>query len=1061
MNPADELALIRQHVRRIEADLALARQQLVDLEKRLPAAETAPALAAALTMPPPAAEGEARPIVVPLTPEPPPLPPPPPVPSPVEPPRPAREFVPAEEPAASASPWREWLTALQLWPPAGEGDAEVRLGAWWATRIGAALAVIGVVLFGVYVSVNTPPWVKFAELAAVSAGLTAAGWWWERRTPRFGAVVFSAGLALLYFCAFAAHALPPVKVIEGVLPAALWQLAAVVGLVATAVIRRSSSIAAMAVGFGFVTAIFSRFGGLDELALAMAGLLALASVGLHRRLRWEAPSVLALPGSYAVLAAVWLGSWRPVGAADPWWAWGSLLAFALAFFLRDWPRGPRAGEITRGERWFQGTNAGLALLIGTGIALTAFRPQLAWFYLAAAGLCALLGEARRRESPADVMAPVFFAKASGALALGIVELAEGRTVALALLAQAWVLYLISGYLRSRLLSAVTALTLAAAWVFQIAGVRTGMAAGSVGSLGSVLFVAGFAWLASATIRRLPGAAGRQGLEVLAGFAAFCAAGLAILQGEPRGWLPLWALSMATVLGAVAWSVRALGATLASAGLLLLAHFLVVAETVGSAPRHDYLVNGLGVVVVSLALGWWLGGPAVARLAEARERIFRIAGDLVCGLATLTLAAVLFRWLGLPGALVALYGVAFAWAGLSTGYPARKSVWLCVWTVAVAVGGWGGRIGWPVDRAGLGAVLVCAWLLPFATRLWPRLRETIARQPGADFVEPLLVAAAAWLTFRLLPWIVPSERLLLFPAVAVVLAVGSWRSGLRSGLAASWLIWVMAWLASLEVLGRSDGFSRALPPVAAGVLAWLPAVLLARVHREGTPLAWWTSHGANLQAALAALFSAWLAIVGWRDANALLALLGAAGVAWACRRIAPLPVAGAAVAFLLGLAGVRTAALAMAGGLDGPGMAWAIGLVVCVCLAGLPWLMNDPAQTSDKERRAAIAWIAGAAALGLAFLIAVVQRGSLGPYATVGWGLSAILLFVAGLFVRLRPFRLLGLAGLLVCIPRIFLVDLQSAFHRIVAFVVLGGVLLWVGFSYHRFRHLIVDKKEES
>jgi hypothetical protein len=42
------------------------------------------------------------------------------------------------------------------------------------------------------------------------------------------------------------------------------------------------------------------------------------------------------------------------------------------------------------------------------------------------------------------------------------------------------------------------------------------------------------------------------------------------------------------------------------------------------------------------------------------------------------------------------------------------------------------------------------------------------------------------------------------------------------------------------------------------------------------------------------------------------------------------------------------------------------------------------------------------------------------------------------------------------VPRVFVVDIQSTLYRIGAFVVLGVVLLWVGFSYHRFRHFITD-----
>ena len=66
---------------------------------------------------------------------------------------------------------------MQLWPPSGEENAEVRLGAWWATRIGALLAVIGVVFLGLYVSRDSAPWLRLAEVMAVTAGVLGFGAW--------------------------------------------------------------------------------------------------------------------------------------------------------------------------------------------------------------------------------------------------------------------------------------------------------------------------------------------------------------------------------------------------------------------------------------------------------------------------------------------------------------------------------------------------------------------------------------------------------------------------------------------------------------------------------------------------------------------------------------------------------------------------------------------------------------------------------------------------------------------------------------------------------------------
>ena len=63
--------------------------------------------------------------------------------------------------------------------------------------------------------------------------------------------------------------------------------------------------------------------------------------------------------------------------------------------------------------------------------------------------------------------------------------------------------------------------------------------------------------------------------------------------------------------------------------------------------------------------------------------------------------------------------------------------------------------------------------------------------------------------------------------------------------------------------------------------------------------------------------------------------------------------------------------------------------------------------------------------------------------------------------RERAARLAGLSGLALCIPGVFIVDIDSTLYRIGAFFVLGVVLLWVGFSYHRFRHLIANDGGEE
>ncbi|MCC5021896.1 MAG: DUF2339 domain-containing protein [Candidatus Synoicihabitans palmerolidicus] len=65
----------------------------------------------------------------------------------------------------------------------------------------------------------------------------------------------------------------------------------------------------------------------------------------------------------------------------------------------------------------------------------------------------------------------------------------------------------------------------------------------------------------------------------------------------------------------------------------------------------------------------------------------------------------------------------------------------------------------------------------------------------------------------------------------------------------------------------------------------------------------------------------------------------------------------------------------------------------------------------------------------------------------------------GLAFRARSHRMTGLVLLALCIPRVFIYDIEEAKYRIAAFIVLGLLLLWVGFSYQQFRHLIESSND--
>jgi hypothetical protein len=289
----------------------------------------------------------------------------------------------------------------------------------------------------------------------------------------------------------------------------------------------------------------------------------------------------------------------------------------------------------------------------------------------------------------------------------------------------------------------------------------------------------------------------------------------------------------------------------------------------------------------------------------------------------------------------------------------------------------------------------------------------------------------------------------------VLLSWAWVGALRG------IAWVFTVLATVVLAARSDVLTMltAGGPLIAAV--WLPALgwaMSSRI-RDG-----WTRAGANADGAICG--QTWLAgavtavtisslteggqRVGW--------LAGATVVAVVLTRVTFLAVVEVATGLAL-LALIYGLSVVNAGGADaGAGVGFLAVVAAALVAAGLPLVLPPGRIWDSAGARAFRDWLYPSAGLALVFALMLSQRGTLQPYVTVGWAVVALAWFGLGLFGRLRPARLLGLAGLAVCVPRMFLVDLSSTLYRIGAFCALGGVLLWVGFSYHRFRHLIAGNE---
>jgi len=121
-----------------------------------------------------------------------------------------------------------------------------------------------------------------------------------------------------------------------------------------------------------------------------------------------------------------------------------------------------------------------------------------------------------------------------------------------------------------------------------------------------------------------------------------------------------------------------------------------------------------------------------------------------------------------------------------------------------------------------------------------------------------------------------------------------------------------------------------------------------------------------------------------------------------------------------------------------------------------WLIARRFRRLDRATRDVLLFITVGISL-LTFDLPVLNlMGSAQQSITLLWAGAGTVVFIAGLTARLRSFRFVGLGGLALCVPRLFLVDITDQLGRIFAFGGLAVLLLAIGFSYHKLRPWLVE-----
>jgi len=84
---------------------------------------------------------------------------------------------------------------------------------------------------------------------------------------------------------------------------------------------------------------------------------------------------------------------------------------------------------------------------------------------------------------------------------------------------------------------------------------------------------------------------------------------------------------------------------------------------------------------------------------------------------------------------------------------------------------------------------------------------------------------------------------------------------------------------------------------------------------------------------------------------------------------------------------------------------------------------------------------------------VLEQQPSGFYLTASWSLLALALFTAGIALRERMYRWMGLGILACALGRVMIVDVWKleTIYRILSFMALGIVLLVLGFIYNKYQ----------
>ena len=868
---------------------------------------------------------------------------------------------------------RTFLKAIGLLPPE-EGNVEIQLGSWGLPRIGISLAVIGVVFLGIYVTRHTSPLFRFVNLVGISLGTLILGHWMGRKWKRYGSVLFSGGLALLYYTVFAGYAVQPVKVINSPVLALLLQFVTVFFIVICALWKDSGSIASMALLLGFVSCGFSYYAGLNNHALVAALLLGVAASFLYLVKRWHIPFRIAVVFTYIIYGMILVGSWYRDGTPPPFliaigYPAVPMILYAMTGFAATRMRIPLP---VKNRGWIQIVNVNLPVFLGFLATQLLFPGDLYTFYFLY-GIILFVFAAIFYLSRQDAFLNQFyFAMGVSLLTLGFITKYGARQRWIVLALEGLILTILARGLRRGIVELASVVVIFASMLFFTGELMKIVQAGETAVLWSpagitdlsclvflfVVFSLHARWFKKPILPyhergNLPLS---YDVRILVHFIySLCLSWIILVfgwayfetTGRPPAYGLLAALAMAISLFMGHWVTGAAGIV-----PLLIGHFQFVIDR--SGPMEIY-GNGTVLIIATIFTAY---GLLVLDRKKGKDRGMGITPYLEGMLHILWMFSlhVIFRENSgtesffLSGVLVSLLlGI------LSLRYSSPTLTDLSIlpmvftlWTVVTGKGMW--RTEGVISSVCLWPAAGGAFVYAFLFEKIPRFREKIRIGKNRDVYQLVHFTVA-----------------------------------------------ILVGLVALDFEFSGENFMPAL------AVASLVTAILAR--RPGLKFALYGS-----------MFYGFLS--HWEF----------------YRHVGRIELRGDLLFFMMSLS------------------------VSAITLAiGLMAHRLKPGMRDSSKRK--IQWIHAAGALLFLFILFLYRQNGLSHYITVFWGISAMGIFLLGLLDRSRPYRVTGLVGMGICLPRAFLVDIQSTLYRIAAFLVLGIVFLLVGYLYTRFRDVLEKWRE--